>query len=208
MARPVSIKDETILAAAREVFLERGIQATTAEVAARAGVSEGSVFKRWKSKAELFHAAMGDQLPEVGWLSMLHARVGAGDLQVNLFELGMEIIAFFRELMPLMMMSWSNPAPNGLPAPLAAPNPPPIRALKQLAAFFEAEMRAGRCRRHDPEIVARTFLGGLTTFCFFETLFRAHGELPLPAETYVRGHVGLLWAGIEPTAPRTSSPKR
>ena len=38
MARPVSIKDETIIAAARQVFLERGIQATTAEVAQRAGV--------------------------------------------------------------------------------------------------------------------------------------------------------------------------
>ena len=62
MARPTSIKDETIVAAAREVFLERGIQATTAEVAERAGVSEGSVFKRFKTKSELFRAAMGDRL--------------------------------------------------------------------------------------------------------------------------------------------------
>jgi hypothetical protein len=132
--------------------------------------------------------------------------VGAGDVQENLCALGMQIIAFFRELMPLMMMSWSNQGPSGLPAELAGPNPPPIRALKQLAGFFEAEMRGGRVRRHDPEIVARSFLGGLSNFAFFETLFRAHGELPMPAETYVRGHVGLLWAGIQPAVP--SSTKR
>lgn len=50
MARPVAIHDPTILDAAREVFLLRGAAATTAEVARRAGVSEGSIFKRYRTK--------------------------------------------------------------------------------------------------------------------------------------------------------------
>jgi len=54
MARPTVIRDETIIDAAREVFLERGFGATTAEVAVRAGVSEGSIFKRFNSKVDLF----------------------------------------------------------------------------------------------------------------------------------------------------------
>src|SRR4029079_11007196 len=106
MARPVSIKDETIIEAAKQVFLERGIQATTAEVAERAGVSEGTVFKRFRSKLDLFRAAMEDQLAVPDWTKQLHTRVGKGDPKENLFEMGMRIIAFFRELMPLMMMSW------------------------------------------------------------------------------------------------------
>ena len=40
------------------MFLERGIRATTLEVAKRAGVSEGAVFHRFKSKEGLFSAAM------------------------------------------------------------------------------------------------------------------------------------------------------
>src|SRR5580692_12868367 len=107
MARPVSIKDETIIDAARAVFLERGIQATTAEVAGRAGVSEGSVFKRFKSKGELFRAAMGDRLVEPAFLQSLGARVGVSEVRDNLFAFGMEMIAFFRELLPMMMMAWS-----------------------------------------------------------------------------------------------------
>jgi AcrR family transcriptional regulator len=198
MARPVSIKPETILDAAREVFLERGIQATTAEVAERAGISEGTIFKRYKSKIDLFRAAMGKDLIDPSWSQRLTARVGHGPVEDNLFDIGMGIIAFFRELMPLMMMAWSNPAPNGLPGPLAGPNPPPMRALKLLTGFFEAEMRGGRLRKHDAEIVARTFLGGLNNFVFFEVLYRANNELPLAAETYVRGLVQLLWAGIAP----------
>ena len=198
MARPVSIKTETIIEAARQVFLERGIQATTAEVAERAGISEGTIFKRYKSKIDLFRAAMGQDLIDPTWTKRLSARVGHGAVDDNLFEIGMGIIAFFRELMPLMMMAWSNPAPNGLPGPLAGPNPPPMRALKLLTGFFEAEMRGGRLRKHDAEIVARTFLGGLNNFVFFEILYRANNELPLAAETYVRGLVQLLWAGIAP----------
>jgi AcrR family transcriptional regulator len=207
MARPVSIKDETILAAAREVFLERGIQATTAEVAARAGVSEGSVFKRFKTKSELFRAAMNDRLAEPSWVNKLAARAGKGEIREQLFEVGMEIVAFFRTLMPVMMMAWSNPAPNGLPSVISGPSPPPIRALRQLTGYFEAEMRAGRVHRQDPEVVARAFVGSLVHFVFFEVLQRAEGDLPLAAETYVRGLVGLLWGGIEPRPAPAPEPR-
>ncbi len=58
MGRPTILSDEKILSAARRVFLERGIRATTAEVAREAGVAEGSLFKRWKTKHALFFAAL------------------------------------------------------------------------------------------------------------------------------------------------------
>jgi AcrR family transcriptional regulator len=198
MARPVSIKDETIVEAARQVFLERGIQATTAEVAERAGVSEGSVFKRFRSKLDLFRAAMEDKLAQPDWTKHLAARVGKGPVEQNLFEIGMAVIAFFRELMPLMMMAWSNPSPNGLPCLVSGPNPPPLRALKHMTSYLEAEMSAGRLQRHDPELVARAFIGGLNHFVFFEILHRESGEAPVAAETYVRGLVHLLWSGLSP----------
>src|SRR4051812_37493303 len=115
MSRPVSIKDETIIEAARAVFLERGFAATTAEIAERAGVSEGTLFNRFKTKAELFHAAMHSHLEQLGWLNDLERRVGQGELREHLHELGEAGIQFFRQLMPLIMMSHANPSPSGLP---------------------------------------------------------------------------------------------
>jgi len=47
MARPPVITEERILDAARGVFLKKGIRATTAEVAKRAGIAEGSIFNRF-----------------------------------------------------------------------------------------------------------------------------------------------------------------
>jgi AcrR family transcriptional regulator len=201
MARPVHITDEQILRAAREVFLEKGIQATSAEVAKRAAVAEGSIFKRFKTKHALFSAAMHLE-GELEWLRTLTARVGKGDVKQNLIDTGLQIVEFFRRLMPLMMMSWSNPGPNGLPEALSSPNPPPLRAIKAIAGYFEAEIRAGRIQRHDPEILARAYLGGLQNYVFFELLMKAHAVLPLPPEMFLRGLVSLLWNGCAPEAQK------
>jgi AcrR family transcriptional regulator len=203
VARPPSITDEQILEAARAVFLERGFSATTQEVAARAGVAAGSVFNRFKTKAELFQAAMLPQLDDPDWLVTLESRVGQGDPRQTLVDVGAQAIGFFRRILPLIMMHWSNPLAQ---SPLTTPNAPPLRALKRLTRYFEAEIRAGRMRRHDPEIIARSFLGSIVHYVFFEIALAAQQEMPMPAETYVRGLVGVLWQGVEPE--RNHAPRR
>src|SRR5688572_2542562 len=103
MARPVTISDESILEAAREVLLERGQLGTTAEVAQRAGVSEGIIFKRFKTKDELFRRALTLLPPEdVPWIASLPARVGTGDVRTHLEELALAGVEFFRRIVPLI----------------------------------------------------------------------------------------------------------
>src|SRR6185436_12009941 len=98
MPRPPKIKDEEILAAAREVFLEKGIRATTAEVARRAGIAEGSVFNRFPTKLALFQAAMRPTMEEPPWARLLVDRVGQGDLFENLVEIGGQVLDFLRQI--------------------------------------------------------------------------------------------------------------
>jgi AcrR family transcriptional regulator len=200
MTRPISIKDETIIDAARAVFLERGFAATTAEVAERAGVSEGTIFKRFRNKTELFHAAMRPQFDALDWTADLAERVGRGDVRDQLIELAGAAIEFMRQLMPLMMMSWSNIGTSGLPMILTEPNPPPLRALRRLAAYFEAEIQCGRLRRVDPELLARMFMGSVQQYVFFEVVMKAQDELPLPLPTYIRSFVAVLIDGCGPEA--------
>lgn len=204
MPRPISIKDETIIDAARAVFLERGFAATTAEVAERAGVSEGTLFNRFRSKAELFQAAMRPHFEALEWTADLADRVGRGDLRDELFAIASAVAEFMRKLMPLMMMSWSNIGSSGLPTMLCQPNPPPLRALRRLAAYFEAEMRLGRLRRGDPELLARMLLGSVQHYVFFEVVMKAGDELPLPLPTYLRGFVAVLLDGCGPERPSSA----
>jgi AcrR family transcriptional regulator len=53
---------ERIVAAASEVFAERGLEASTAEIAARAGVGEATLFRRFPTKDDLVTAIIAEQL--------------------------------------------------------------------------------------------------------------------------------------------------
>jgi AcrR family transcriptional regulator len=55
---------ERIVAAATEVFAERGMEASTAEIAARAGVGEATLFRRFPTKEDLITAIVAVQLDD------------------------------------------------------------------------------------------------------------------------------------------------
>ncbi len=52
--RPITLTDDDLLDAARAVFLARGVDATTTEIARRARISESVIFHRYKTKEALF----------------------------------------------------------------------------------------------------------------------------------------------------------
>src|SRR5947209_5600263 len=56
---------ERILAAAGELFAERGLAATLDDVAARAGLGVGTVYRRFSSREELIDALFEDRVLEV-----------------------------------------------------------------------------------------------------------------------------------------------
>ena len=187
MSRPATISTQNILDAAREVFFARGFRhACTAAIAERAGVSEGSVFKRFATKEELFRAAMDLPRPPVD--SILDT-VGTGDIRDRLIAVALDGIRFIQQLLPKLMMHWSNrgPAEDLLVAKA------PTEVLHTLTRYFKAEMALGRLREGDPQVVARIFMGALWNFCFLQTVA---GDRPMTEETYARRLVEQLLTGI------------
>ncbi len=202
MSRPPQIDDQQILQAARALFLQKGIRATTAEVARRAGVAEGSIFKRWKSKDDLFVACMDFEGADAPfWVQLLGQQAGRGAVRDTLERAGLDAVDFFRKLLPVMMMTWSNQGNRGLHPHLRGPHSPPLRGLKLVTDYFAAEMRAGNLERgRNPEVAARVFIASMQHYAFLEMLFKERKEKPVPAGEYVRGVVELLLVGAEPAA--------
>jgi AcrR family transcriptional regulator len=167
--RPPVISTERLLAVAREVFLELGIRATTAEVASRAGIAEGTIFHRFKSKEELFRAAMDfdpDRLLEM--VEQLPGRVGQGDLRQTLVAFANSFIDLGRVAMPVMMMSWSNPESQLCAERTSERSSRYARMVGALCSFFEGEMQGGRLRSAAPEVLSRMLIGALHHFCMVE----------------------------------------
>lgn len=192
MARPKSIDDEEILEAAREVFLEDGIQATTAEIARRAGISEGTIYRRFSTKHDLFVAAMDIPYPPK-WIATISSIDASDPLDRALYQVSLEIIEFFEDMIPKINMVMCNIGEEKLFESEAAA--PPVQGMKPVINFFDRERSRGRVRNCDPEIAARMYLGALHHFAFSQ-VSGINDILPMPRETYVRGVVDNLLTGI------------
>ena len=201
MARPSVIDTEEILRAARELFLQKGPNVTTAEIARAVGISEGSIFKRFPTKHSLFLAAMKVDMPHP-WAADLDALVGQGDLRENLVSVSTAIMSFLRELLPRIMLAWScDGAMSTHLSKIHGPKSPPRLALAALASYLGAEMDLGRLRRTDPEIAARIFLGAIWNHVFLETIESRGREVvdPVQPEVFARTLVDAVWQGLAPT---------
>lgn len=73
-----------ILAAAREVFAEHGAAASTEEVAARAGVAVGTVFRHFPTKHDLLAAIMKEVRADL--VARADALIADGDPATALFD--------------------------------------------------------------------------------------------------------------------------
>jgi len=189
------------------VFLERGIRATTLEVAERAGVSEGVLFHRFKSKEGLFSAAMDfdrDEAPRrvlkaIEELEGLEVREGMIRLATTLVEVG-------RVALPIMMMSWSNPQPCAVPL-FDKKRSKFGEILKALGGYFEQQMQNGKLRQMDPEVLARALLGAVHHFVMTRILLEDGDSTAMPEGMFVRGLADLLLNGavaLEAPSPRNA----
>ncbi|WP_420596421.1 TetR/AcrR family transcriptional regulator [Deinococcus sp.] len=198
MARPRTISDEQIIGAARETFLEHGFSATTAEIARRAGVSEGTLFKRFASKEELFARTVGLEGGRE-WHKEITAQVGQGDICDNLKRLAWLTVKMARQVMPHLMLMWSR----GQLPPISSPGweDPTKEDRDALASYLGAEVALGRLRPIDCEVVAEALLGALTSHVHRE-LMLGQG---LSSERFVRGLVESWWPGLKPLDSPTAA---
>jgi AcrR family transcriptional regulator len=196
MGRPRLVDNAQIIDVARSMFLEHGVRISIASIARRVGVSEGTIFKRFPTKESLFFAAMGLPTPP-DLESFFAGRPGQGDVRQHLVDGSVVLIAFLRKLLPNLIVLRSHSAFDPRAFFRADEDPPPRRIVRGLAAYILAEQEAGRIRSVDSNLVARTLVGALHNFVFFE-MTGMHDEPTPDTESFARQLVDLLWTGLGP----------
>ena len=192
---------ERIVEAAERVMRERGLARTTTKAIARtAGYSEGTLYKHFESKEDLFLAVLAERLPMFLELTEeLPARVGRGTVRETLEEAATNALAYYGEIVPMAASIFSEPAllvrhREGLHKRGAGPR----MVNEALAAYLGAEERLGRVREDvDPEAAAAMLLGA----CYQRAFFRSYLGEDAPAE----GEEGFV-EGIVQTLMRCLSP--
>lgn len=158
MARPRKYDDELILKAAATVFLEQGASAGTAMIARRAGVSEGILFKRFKTKEALFEAALTADGESNQWRQLLIESAGKSTPRRNLKKAILALFDKLQKLVPKLMVlegqGRHRPPPSGAKAP-------PLEDAAAITAYLKKEVKNGRLKLAHPERHAHEIVGAV-----------------------------------------------
>ncbi len=156
MARPPKITNAAILTAARPVFLAQGVGASTVEIAAIAGISEASIFKRFGPKQALFLAAMGAETPK--WVKRLPSQLPTAAIRSELTDISTQMLNFYQDVLPMMP-------------------PPPLRDTGLLAGFIDRAIAAQHLRACDATSIANIIVGSIVNYVILNNVPK---NLPVP----------------------------
>jgi AcrR family transcriptional regulator len=174
--RPPSGGKEAVLTTTLEVLRERGIgRLTTREVAARAGVSEASVFYHYGDRVGLLLAAFARGLEPLQAANQ--GGLTGGDHVEVLLGLSKGIEGFLDQSLPVLTAAQSDvELRDSLASYMEEHDLGPHRGVKALAAYIGAEQEAGRMRA---DVDAEAAAMNLVASCFMRSYQRGmqgHGR--------------------------------
>jgi AcrR family transcriptional regulator len=142
--RPPSGGREAILAATLELLRDRGISnLTTREVAARAGVSDASVYYHFRDRAGLLQAVFEAGMQPLAYLSTLEE--DQRDPLEVLTGVAHALESFFDEALPVMFAAQSDPElREAMAAHMSQRQLGPHRGVEALGGYLHREQSAGR----------------------------------------------------------------
>jgi AcrR family transcriptional regulator len=188
-----------IVQAAGQVIRDKGLaRATTKEIAEAAQCSEGSLYRHFKSKEDLFLAVLSEQLP--AFLPALHeltTRVGRGTVRTNLERVGLAALAFFDESIPMFASVFAEPTLLAQHSEwMRTTDTGPHRAVVLVAEYLRGEQGLGRVHADaGPEEAAAMLLGA----CYLRSFTRlSNPAKPISDQRFIRGLMATLLAGLTP----------
>ncbi len=202
MARPKSIEDAALLAAARQVFAKAGAHGSTKEIARRAGISEAALFKRYRTVHALFRAAM--MPPAVNAAEMIREASREREPHKCLLLIAEHVLDYFRSAAPLMSALTLHPliGPDVLRKALGQD---PVHELRQAIMFYLlGEARHERVSEASCEAAASLLVSSLHSIA----LLRASSKTRAPPKVDIASLVDALWQGLAPKQSKTSRSRR
>ena len=192
-ARPAEIVD-----AALAVFAERGFSAARLDdVAARAGISKGTLYLYFASKEELFKAvvrqALLPNLERVERLLRAHPGPAAAQVELMIGQIGALLQNTQIGAMPKLIIAEAGNFPE-----LARFYLEEViqRGLGLLAGVVERGIASGELRAVDVGHAVRTLIAPVLLAAIWKSTFEAHAGARLDADAFLRAALDLLLNGL------------
>lgn len=138
---------ETILEATRRIIDERGLQAaTTRNIAELAGCAEGTIYRHFEDKHDLFLELFVGSAPEfIDLIRVLPSLAGDAPVRETLGRVAVAALRFYRAVLPFVGGSIVDPELRAVQRDrFNRPGRGPVEALAQLERYIDAERDLGR----------------------------------------------------------------
>jgi AcrR family transcriptional regulator len=191
-------RPDEILAAALESFAERGFAATRLEdVAARAGISKGTLYLYFKGKEELFKAVVRAALvPNLARIEALAATF-QGPSAVLLERLLLTVASLLGSragAIPKLVIAEAGNFPD-----LARFYLDEVihRGLRLIGAILRRGIERGEFRAVDVDHAVFCVIAPMLIAALWKNSLEPHDHAPLDTQALVRAHLDLLLRGLE-----------
>jgi len=197
--REPEARPRQILEAAFQVFGTRGLhKARLEDVARAAGISKGTIYLYFPSKADLFSAMLRARVHDL-MPALQSAGPGGADgrAQQKLLLLARRLHRFFQT--PAFLTMYRTVVGEAAAFPEAASSlyrEGVLPANRRLAELLRRGMDGGEFRRLDPLIAARAFVGMLQIFAVSQGLLGGRRIYPIPDAHILKTVIDLFFHGL------------
>ena len=182
VARTKTITNDALLAAARDVFLEKGFAASTRTIAQKAGVSEGLLFQRFPTKSELFFAAM---VPP----PLASADPNGAEFEPAFRAIAGRLLDYFRSSAPVLLQLTTHPEFRFDQFAAAHPQSALVSLRAELVRFLASN------KSPDPSGASLVLISSLYGIAMLEKLGALGGRFP---SEFVQRAIGCMWQAVRP----------
>jgi AcrR family transcriptional regulator len=196
--RRKNARPQEILDAALAEFAARGFAAARMDdIAARAGVTKGTVYLYFQSKEDLFKSLVRESIGAAIEARMADARSFEGRSS-ELLRLVLRAIGTFartsdRAVLPKIVMAEAGNFPELLRFYRAEVVD---KGLSLLSSIVTRGVARGEFRRLEPQHVARLCIAPLLFAVFWRSSFAAQDAVPYDLEGFIETHIDVLLKGL------------
>lgn len=187
---------ERILDVAEQVIRGDGLtHATTRRIAVMAGCSEGTIYRHFKSKDDVFLAVLTERIPKfLATAQSIFDNAGTGDARKNLTLAMTSVLDFYNLTVPITAALLSDPRLIARQKELMRENNIGLRPLTELTGYVAREQAARRLTAAAaPRSVACQLLGA----CYLRAYSKQFTAVaPLSDRKFIADTIACLFDGI------------
>ncbi len=191
---------QNILEATERVIQSKGLaRTTTKEIAREAGCAEGTLYKHFHDKEDIFLTVIQEHLPDFV-LKVSEEIAGKRSLNANLQDIVLAAIRYYKQLIPLSVSLFADSELIERHRKwMQEQNAGPQRIFERVTAYIEAEQRLGRIADSlDAFSVAALLLGPCHQYAYLR-YFMGMDPFPVTDAQFVVDVVATLMKGLEPS---------